>query len=212
MPLVKSLLASLLGGAIGAGVLMLLPSTLPSGVSVWGLLLAGILAGLFARFACGAQRTVMTGTVAAAMTVVSLAGVSVAQSFYSIAALESSIASTPNVVVPPPMPEDDTGPSPSDDAQGEDSNTEDTSPDEGEANAVVDSANVPLPASVPRSGPRSAPPESNTPFIVYSLAGVIAFVLAGPFGLKQGSDSSEEGSQADVESPASDNDSLSTDH
>ncbi|MEM6688143.1 MAG: hypothetical protein AAF664_01865, partial [Planctomycetota bacterium] len=72
-------------------------------------------------------------------------------------------------------------------------------------------ANAPMQEGVPRSGPRSAPPQSNTPFIVYSLAGVIAFVLAGPFGLKTDADSGEVASEANDEAAASDIASTSVD-
>ena len=81
MQVVKALIGGLIGGGIGAylGKLGSASEELSSSVG-WLFLLAGVLAGLGVRLVCGADRSFLTGVIAAVTAVLAIMGASYATS------------------------------------------------------------------------------------------------------------------------------------
>lgn len=81
-----AIIKALLGGIIGGGVGALLSNMIPGH---WPVLLAGLLAGLGVRLACGNQRNFMTGVVAAVAAILMVVGTSYYSSMATIRKAES---------------------------------------------------------------------------------------------------------------------------
>ncbi len=82
MQVFKAIIGAFIGGGIGAFLSTLSPGLL--GETNWLILLAGLGAGLGARVVCGADRTFVTGLIAAVAAVLAMAGASLYTSMSEI--------------------------------------------------------------------------------------------------------------------------------
>lgn len=142
MTIFRALLGGFLGGGIGAYLVEQLPDLI--GVSgAWTILLAGLLAGIGARIACGSERSFGTGMAGAIAAILAISGVSYWTSLQRSTAAEQALAQpsvltgsgTPNDVAALDLdPAEDEGETPTPDAAPE---TSPESPEPGGADAIA---------------------------------------------------------------------------
>ncbi len=103
MSLLKALIGGIIGGTVGAYLAELIHPTLQS-PGHWTVLIAGLLAGLGTRMACQANRSFVTGVMAAVATIVAISGVSYVSSNQAAKAAERSMATIPKKTKYPDEP------------------------------------------------------------------------------------------------------------